>query len=197
MSLLFDEPLIAGLDYREDIIERAEERALIERLSTSSTWRRSASTAGSATARRRASAGATISTTRASRRPSRFPDWLDSSLRDKAAAFAGVAPDDFVHALLARYDPGAGIGWHKDRDVFEQVVGVSLDTPAMLRFRQRIADRLPPRQPRGRAALGLSAVRRGALGVGAPHHARRSAALLDHLPHLVGQGPADRTQRIS
>ena len=29
------------------------------------------------------------------------------------------------------------IGWHKDRDVFEQVVGVSLNTPATLRFRQR------------------------------------------------------------
>jgi len=41
--------------------------------------------------------------------------------------------------LLARYDPGAGIGWHKDRDVFEQVVGVSLNTPATLRFRQRTA----------------------------------------------------------
>ena len=44
-----------------------------------------------------------------------------------------------MHALLARYDPGAGIGWHKDRDVFEQVVGVSLNTPATLRFRQRTA----------------------------------------------------------
>ena len=47
---------------------------------------------------------------------------------------------DFAHVLLARYDPGAGIGWHKDRDVFEQVVGVSLGTPATLRFRQRTSD---------------------------------------------------------
>lgn len=39
--------------------------------------------------------------------------------------------------LLARYDPGAGIGWHRDRDVFEQVVGISLNTPATLRFRKR------------------------------------------------------------
>ena len=35
--------------------------------------------------------------------------------------------------------PGAGIGWHRDRDVFENVVGVSLNTPAILRFRQRTA----------------------------------------------------------
>jgi alkylated DNA repair dioxygenase AlkB len=37
----------------------------------------------------------------------------------------------------ARYDPGAGIGWHKDRSVFDRVVGVSLGSPATLRFRQR------------------------------------------------------------
>jgi alkylated DNA repair protein (DNA oxidative demethylase) len=64
------------------------------------------------------------------------PAWLDS-LRASAAEFASVAPEDFVHVLLARYDPGAGIGWHKDRDVFEQVVGVSLGASAVLRFRQR------------------------------------------------------------
>ena len=28
-----------------------------------------------------------------------------------------------------------GIGWHRDRDVFEKVVGISLRTPATLRFR--------------------------------------------------------------
>ena len=32
MSLLFDEPLIAGLDYREDFISAAEHDALLERL---------------------------------------------------------------------------------------------------------------------------------------------------------------------
>jgi DNA oxidative demethylase len=48
-----------------------------------------------------------------------------------------VHSDDFVHVLLARYDPGAGIGWHRDRDVFEKIVGISLNTPATLRFRRR------------------------------------------------------------
>lgn len=48
-----------------------------------------------------------------------------------------MQPADFVHVLLARYDPGAGIGWHRDREVFEKVVGFSLNTPATLRFRQR------------------------------------------------------------
>ena len=61
-------------------------------------------------------------------------------MRDKAAAFAGEEPDAIVHALLARYDPGAGIGWHRDRPVFDKVVGVSLGAPEVLRFRQRTED---------------------------------------------------------
>jgi alkylated DNA repair protein (DNA oxidative demethylase) len=65
-----------------------------------------------------------------------IPGWL-GPLRAKAAAFAGLMPGDFIHVLLARYDPGAGIGWHRDREVFEQVVGISLNTAAVLRFRQR------------------------------------------------------------
>jgi len=68
-----------------------------------------------------------------------IPGWLQP-LRAKAASLANLQPEDFVHVLLARYDPGAGIGWHRDRDVFEQVVGVSLNSPATLRFRQRTKD---------------------------------------------------------
>jgi alkylated DNA repair dioxygenase AlkB len=66
-----------------------------------------------------------------------MPDWL-LPLRDKAAAFARLKPEDLVHVLLARYDPGAGIGWHRDRDVFDKVIGISLGTAAVLQFRQRM-----------------------------------------------------------
>jgi alkylated DNA repair protein (DNA oxidative demethylase) len=65
-----------------------------------------------------------------------LPDWL-LPLRDRAAEFAGLASGEFEHALLIRYDPGAGIGWHKDRPVFEHVVGVSLGNPTTMRFRRR------------------------------------------------------------
>ena len=51
-----------------------------------------------------------------------------------------LAPDQLVQALLIRYDPGAGIGWHKDRPVFEHVIGISLGHGATLRLRQRTAD---------------------------------------------------------
>ncbi|WP_034158929.1 alpha-ketoglutarate-dependent dioxygenase AlkB [Sphingomonas sp. ERG5] len=58
-------------------------------------------------------------------------------LRDRAARFAGLAADDLVQVLVTRYDPGAGIGWHRDRLVFEHVVGISLEAPATLRLRRR------------------------------------------------------------
>ena len=63
-----------------------------------------------------------------------WPDWL-LPVRDRAAALAGVDPQAFVHALLIEYAPGAGIGWHRDRPVFGDVVGVSLGAEAPLRFR--------------------------------------------------------------
>jgi DNA oxidative demethylase len=65
-----------------------------------------------------------------------IPDWL-FPLRERAARFACLKPDDLVQALLIRYDPGAGIGWHRDRPVFEHVVGISLGAPATMRFRRR------------------------------------------------------------
>lgn len=58
-------------------------------------------------------------------------------LRERAAAFAGLPAADLVQALITRYDPGAGIGWHRDRPVFEHVIGISLGTPATLRLRRR------------------------------------------------------------
>ena len=65
-----------------------------------------------------------------------IPDWL-LPLRAKAAAFAGLEPDRLEHALLIRYGAGAGLGWHRDRPVFGDVVGISLLSPAPLRFRRR------------------------------------------------------------
>ncbi|WP_353681869.1 MULTISPECIES: alpha-ketoglutarate-dependent dioxygenase AlkB [unclassified Sphingomonas] len=66
-----------------------------------------------------------------------IPDWL---LPLRAAALAGLEADALVQALAIRYDPGAGIGWHRDRPVFEHIVGVSLGAPAVLRLRRRRAD---------------------------------------------------------
>ena len=137
MSQLFDQPLIAALEYRQAFISEAEERALIERIEALDVapfrfhgWLGN---------RKTKSFGWRYDFDDASFTPTEpIPAWLEP-LRGRAAALAGVRPAAIHHALVARYDPGAGIGWHKDRDVFERVVGVSLNTPATLRFRQRTA----------------------------------------------------------
>lgn len=135
MSLLFDTPLIPGLAYREDVISQAEEEALVENLVAAdlSPFRFH----GWLGNRKTKSFGWRYDFDDASFSPTEpIPDWL-APLRKTAANFAGLQPGDFVHVLLARYDPEAGIGWHRDRDVFEKVVGISLASPATLRFRRR------------------------------------------------------------
>ena len=132
---LFGEPLIAGLDYRPDFISVAEESELIGRLSAEqlSPFRFHGWTGKRLTR----TFGWRYDFDDASFAPAEpIPDWLEP-LRTRAAAFGGVPPDAFAHALLVRYDPGAGIGWHRDRPVFDRVVGVSFGTPATLRFRRR------------------------------------------------------------
>ncbi|OAN57415.1 2OG-Fe(II) oxygenase [Sphingomonas sp. TDK1] len=69
-----------------------------------------------------------------------LPDWLHP-LRARAEAFAGLPPGALVQALLLLYPPGAGIGWHRDRPVFEEVVGISLGAAATLRLRRRTGPR--------------------------------------------------------
>lgn len=61
-------------------------------------------------------------------------------LRNKAAAFIMIEPPKLVHALITEYRPGTTIGWHRDRDVFGEVVGISLLSPCTFRFRRRVKD---------------------------------------------------------
>jgi alkylated DNA repair dioxygenase AlkB len=135
MSLLFDAPVIAGLALRDAFITPAEHDALLGHIAAADLepfrfhgWLGN---------RKTRTFGWRYDFDDASFAPTDpIPDWLHG-LRDKAAEFAAVAGPEFAHVLLARDDPGAGIGWHKDRDVFDKVVGVSLNSPATLRFRQR------------------------------------------------------------
>ncbi|HET9427328.1 MAG TPA: alpha-ketoglutarate-dependent dioxygenase AlkB [Allosphingosinicella sp.] len=69
-----------------------------------------------------------------------IPDWL-LPVRSKAAVFAGLEPDTLEHALLIRYGQSAGLGWHRDRPVFGDVIGISLLSSAPLRFRRRQGDK--------------------------------------------------------
>jgi DNA oxidative demethylase len=132
---LFDEPALPGLTQAEALVAPAEERVLIagidaaplapfryhgwegRRLTASYGWRYDFD-------------NASFSLTEP------IPDWL-LPLRERVARFAGLEPNVLVQSLLIRYDPGAGIGWHRDRPVFEHVLGLSLGAPAVMRFRRR------------------------------------------------------------
>lgn len=58
-------------------------------------------------------------------------------LRSRAEAFAGNPPRSFQQVLFTEYASGAGIGWHKDRSVFGEVVGISLLSACIFRLRRR------------------------------------------------------------
>lgn len=133
--MLFAEPVIPGLELRENFVGEDEESELVahieelglspfrfqgwtgKRLTRSFGWRYDFDEASFTESEP-------------------IPGWL-LPLRERAAHFAGISPDDFAHALVIRYDPGAGIGWHRDRPQFDRVVGISLGAPTMMRFRQR------------------------------------------------------------
>ena len=136
-SDLFAGPRLAGLTQAQDIVTQNEEQALIasidavklspfrfhgwlgKRLTASFGWNYDFETARFAPTEP-------------------IPDWLFPA-RASAARFACLKPDDLVLGLLIRYDPGAGIGWHRDRPVFEHVVGISLGAPATMPIRRRRA----------------------------------------------------------
>lgn len=135
MADLFDVPVVPGLSQQDDFISAAEEADLIghidglglspfrfqqwtgKRLTRSFGWNYDFASGTFA-------------------RAEPVPEWL-LPLKARAARFAGLDPGDLVQALVIRYDPGAGIGWHKDRPVFEHVVGISLGAEAALRLRRR------------------------------------------------------------
>jgi alkylated DNA repair dioxygenase AlkB len=148
---LFDAPILPGLRIRPDIVDTTEERALIDYIEATDlkpfrfqgwTGKRVTTSFGFSY---------DFEVGRPLEAPP-LPDWL-APFRNRVAAFAGLDPTCLVQALLMRYDPGAGIGWHRDRPIYEHVVGISLGAPATMRFRQRRDDGFArasvPLDPRG------------------------------------------------
>lgn len=74
--------------------------------------------------------------TRELRRADDIPGFL-AAIRARAADFAGIAPASLQQVLLTEYAPGAGIGWHRDKAVFGEVVGISLLSACTFRFRRK------------------------------------------------------------
>lgn len=69
-----------------------------------------------------------------------IPDFL-LALRPAAAVFAGMDAEEFQHVMVTEYSSGAGIGWHRDKAVFGQVVGISLLAPCVLRMRRAVGEK--------------------------------------------------------
>jgi alkylated DNA repair dioxygenase AlkB len=133
---LFDDPPPgpAGFVYRPDLIDPDEEAALADALGRLDL--RAYEMRGYSARRRVAYFGQRYDGPGQGLGPGPpIPDFLQA-LRHKAADLAGLAPDALVHALVNEYPAGAPIGWHRDRPAFGQVIGFSLLSPCVLRFRR-------------------------------------------------------------
>jgi alkylated DNA repair dioxygenase AlkB len=70
------------------------------------------------------------------KRAAEIPDFL-RPIRDRAEGAASLPRGAIEHAMITEYEPGAAIGWHKDRSIFDDVVGVSLAGACVFRLRRK------------------------------------------------------------
>jgi alkylated DNA repair dioxygenase AlkB len=68
-----------------------------------------------------------------------IPAWL-LPLRMAAAEFAGMSATELQQVLVTEYDAGASIGWHRDKAVFGEVVGISLLSSCRFRLRRKVGE---------------------------------------------------------
>jgi alkylated DNA repair dioxygenase AlkB len=127
--------LPGGFVYRADIVSLEEERALLERIRELPL--KEFEFHGYTGKRRVMSYGWKYDfTTRAVQQADEIPSWL-LPLRETAAGFAGLKPDKLQQALVTEYDLGAAIGWHRDKAMFGDVIGISLLSACRFRFRRK------------------------------------------------------------
>jgi len=125
LSLLEPEPsLPEGFRYCSELLSEAEERALlaeIERLPF-----REFEFHGFSGRRRVVSFGWQYDFNDSKlRKAGSIPQFL-LPVRDRAARFVGLDTQALEHVLVTEYSPGAAIGWHKDKAIFNEVIGISL-----------------------------------------------------------------------
>ena len=72
-------------------------------------------------------------------------------LRSRVARWAELDEESLEHTLVSEYMPGTPLGWHRDVPDFEDVLGVSLGAPGVLRFRP-----YPPDPERRREIVRLA-----------------------------------------
>jgi alkylated DNA repair dioxygenase AlkB len=65
-----------------------------------------------------------------------IPSWL-KPLIARVEASEGLPPGAIRQVLCTEYEPGAGIGWHRDKPHFDKVFGLSLASDCKFRFRRK------------------------------------------------------------
>ena len=120
-------PVVAGFDYWADVLSAPEQAALVAALQTLAF--KPYEHLGYLGHRRiaafdRAADGAG------------WPAFL-SHLMAPLAGRLDLDGAAFVQVLVNEYAPGAGIGWHRDRPVYGEILGVSLLAPCVMRLRRR------------------------------------------------------------
>lgn len=132
-------PLVPqGLRYRPDFINEAEERALATALSELPL--EPFEFHGYTGKRRVLSFGLRYDYSRREVELAAQPPAFLDGLRSRVADFAGRKPEEIRQIGINEYRPGAGIGWHKDKPEFGDVIGISLLSEVRMRFRKRSAD---------------------------------------------------------
>jgi alkylated DNA repair dioxygenase AlkB len=127
----------AGFRYATDVIDAAEESALLERVRALPF--REFEFQGYTARRRVISFGWHYDfAARHLEKANDIPAFL-IELREHAARFAAMEPAELQHVLVMEYGPGAAIGWHRDKSVFGQIVGISLLSPCTFRLRRAVA----------------------------------------------------------
>ena len=125
-----------GFRYRPELVSPADEAALLERVRALPF--RDFEFHGYTGKRRVVSYGWHYDfNERVLRKADDIPPFL-LALREPAAAFAGMDAARLQHVLVTEYGAGAGIGWHRDKAVFGEVVGVSLLAPCVFRLRREV-----------------------------------------------------------
>jgi alkylated DNA repair dioxygenase AlkB len=126
--------LPAGMRYWEEAVSEAQERSLVRYIGQLplQPFEFAGGFKGNRASSR--SAGGTTTTDKhSSKHPQSPPNWTMS--RRAAASLANHRPEDLGQALVTEYAPGAGIGWHRDKKMFGDIIGISLLAPCIFRLR--------------------------------------------------------------
>ncbi len=124
-----------GFRYRDDALTEAEERGLVQHFE--SLPFKPFEFHGYLGKRRIVSFGWRYDYGARTAKPSEaLPQFL-VPLRQRAAALWNVGAEELQQALVTEYEPGAPIGWHRDKPEFGEVFAFSFLSPCRLRLRHK------------------------------------------------------------